>query len=369
VLLGDRSRQIASRMGIGPAHQAPQCLSCHATFVPAAQRGPKYDIEDGVGCESCHGASGGWLASHYALDATHADNVARGLLALEKPMVRADNCLDCHFGDAGDRFVNHRMMAAGHPRVSFELELFTALQKHHDEDADYAKRKAVAGGVRFWAVGQAMAVDRAVSLYARADRGTEGAWPEFTFFDCRSCHRDFSDDAAYRATKLANPRRPIPVGMPPFADENMIMLSAAAKVAAPDLAARFEADSRAFHAGLARDRGEAVRRAQTLAATSRLLAGRFNTQSFSKQQTLAMLRTILDEASAYTDYQGGAQAVMATDSLLAALVADGSLSRGAVAGLKPDIDAAYRATRDANAWKPADFRAAIARIETGVRRL
>jgi hypothetical protein len=265
--------------------------------------------------------------------------------------------------------VSHRMMAAGHPRVSFELELFTALQKHHDEDADYAKRKTVMSGVTFWAVGQAMAVDRAVSLYARADRGTEGAWPEFTFFDCRSCHRDFSDDASYRATKQANPRRPIPSGMPPFADENMIMLTAAAKVAAPDLAGRFEADSRAFHAALAQDRPAAIRRAQTLAASARALGNRFNAQRFSKQQTLAMLRAILGEASAYTDYQGGAQAVMATDSLLAAMVASGHLSRGAVAGIKPDIDAAYRATRDANAWKPADFRAAIARIETGVRRL
>ena len=31
--------------------------------------------------------------------------------------------------------VTHSMMAAGHPRISFELDLFSALQQHHDEDA------------------------------------------------------------------------------------------------------------------------------------------------------------------------------------------------------------------------------------------
>jgi hypothetical protein len=53
-------------------------------------------------------------------------------------------------------------------------------------------------------------------------------FPEFYFFDCHSCHRRISDDPRFRPGALANPARPIPAGMPPFNDENMIMLAAAA---------------------------------------------------------------------------------------------------------------------------------------------
>ena len=57
VLLNKQSQEIARRMGIGPAHQAPACLACHSEAVPNAQRGAKFQLDDGVGCESCHG---GW---------------------------------------------------------------------------------------------------------------------------------------------------------------------------------------------------------------------------------------------------------------------------------------------------------------------
>ena len=104
------------------------------------------------------------LAIHASGNAAHADNVARGMWALNDPAVRAGVCLDCHFGsDKPGQFVFHRIMAAGHPRIAFELDLFTALQRHHDEDADYKARKGVAGGVQTWAVGQALAVERALA--------------------------------------------------------------------------------------------------------------------------------------------------------------------------------------------------------------
>ena len=56
-------------------------------------------------------------------DATHAGNVARGLYPTSDPVAQARLCLSCHFGNR-DKFVTHRMMGAGHPRMSFELETF-----------------------------------------------------------------------------------------------------------------------------------------------------------------------------------------------------------------------------------------------------
>jgi hypothetical protein len=159
VLQYPRSQAIAKRLGIGEATSAPMCLGCHATPAGNA-RGARFQLADGVGCEGCHGAASGWLASHYEVGANHAQNVARGLVPLENVKARADKCLDCHFGsDAAGQFVNHRIMAAGHPRIAFELDLFTTLQQHHNEDRDYVQRKGRSNGVQTWAVGQAMALE------------------------------------------------------------------------------------------------------------------------------------------------------------------------------------------------------------------
>src|SRR3546814_7502829 len=94
------------------------------------------------------------------------------MIPLDNPKARASVCLDCHFGSADPgQFVNHRIMAAGHPRIAFELDLFSTLQQHHNEDADYARRKGRTNSVKMWAVGQAMALDRSLTLFADARRG------------------------------------------------------------------------------------------------------------------------------------------------------------------------------------------------------
>jgi hypothetical protein len=281
------------------------------------------------------------------------------MIPLEKPSARAAVCLDCHYGSAGNgQFVTHRIMAAGHPRISFELDLFSTLQAHHSEDADYAARKGRSDGVALWAVGQAMALQRALTLFGGA-RGTEGAFPEFTFFDCHSCHRRIYDQPDRVKTFEANPGRPIPAGMPPFNDENMILLAAAAKVAAPALAPRLDADSRAFHAALAQDRPAAIAAAARLAQTAGTLADALG------QARGDMAFAILDQISGatirprFTDYAGSVQAVMAVDTLLNALVKSGRVTMGAAATIRANINRAYAAVNDPNGYRPADFRAAL----------
>ena len=370
VLRDPRSQVIAQRLGIGEASQAPMCLGCHAT--PPGPRGARFQVSDGVGCEACHGPASGWLTSHYAVGGTHANNVSRGLIPLENPRARAAICLDCHFGSADEgQFVTHRIMAAGHPRISFELDLFTTLQQHHQEDADYRRRKGVVDSVRVWAVGQAMALERSLTLFSSPSRGTEGMWPEFYFFDCHSCHRRIADDPNFRPTAVANPSRPIPSGMPPYNDENMIMLAAAARVVAPGLAERFERDSRAFHQAIARDRGAAVVAAGRLRETARALATAFTDTPMGRAQAFAIIDTIASEAlnPRFTDYAGSVQAVMATDTLLSALVDEGHVSERAANNIRADINGAYRAVRDPNAYSPGDFRASLGRAAAAIRRL
>ncbi len=369
VLAQPRARAIAARLGIGDAAKSPECLGCHGDpVVLTGRHGPLWQQADGIGCEVCHGGSGGWLASHTAVAATHAQNVASGMTPLDSVKTRANLCLDCHFGsDKAGQFVGHRIMAAGHPRLVFELDLFTAQQSHHDEDADYARRKPVAGGLKVWAVGQALAVRRALTLYPARATAT---FPEFSFFDCRSCHRTFSDDPQAVVVARNNPDRPIPLGQPVWNDENMIMLGVAARVAAPALADDYSARARAFHTSLGGDRAGAIRAAGALAASADRLATAFETERFDRALTLAMLDALLtDAAGRYTDYQGGAQAVMAADTLLAALVASRQVDRAAATALRPDLDRAYAAARDANRWNPQDLRAALSAVAARIRAL
>ena len=158
-------------------------------------QGPRFQTSDGVGCETCHGAASGWIASHYAVPATHTSNVANGSWcrwSARKLQQRSASIAIIGSSDTG-QFVTHSMMAAGHPRVAFELDLFTALQQHYDVDADYVARKGRPSSVRMWAVGQAEAVRRSTDLFAQDKFGTEGVFPEYYFYDCHSCHRAIQD--------------------------------------------------------------------------------------------------------------------------------------------------------------------------------
>lgn len=371
VLAGRRGQQIASSLGLGPATRAPECLGCHTTFAPPSQRGARFHLSDGVGCESCHGAAEGWLASHYAAPATHASNVADGLTPLENPQVRANVCLDCHYGSTKTgQFVSHSMMAAGHPRVSFELDLFSALQQHHNIDDDYMRRKRRPNAVRFWAVGQAEAVKRATSLFAQPKFGMEGAFPQYYFFDCHSCHRQIQDSSERRLTFEENPGRPIPFGNAPFNDENIIMLSAVAGALVPGEADAFKTASRAFHGALG-GKGDARLAAQALSRRARTLSNALSQRAYVDADAFRVIEIISSAATRarFTDYSGSVQAVMAIDTLLNSLVTNGRITAGAAAGIRSNINKAYSAVEEPNAYKPADFRTALTSATTAIRRL
>lgn len=373
VLAGRRGQQIADSLGLGPATQASDCLGCHATFAPKAQRGPKFLLSDGVGCESCHGPAEGWLASHYARPATHASNIADGLIALDQPQVRANNCLDCHYGSKNTgQFVTHAMMAAGHPRVSFELDLFSALQQHHNEDDDYRARKGVMNSVRFWAVGQAEAVKRSTGLYTDPEFGMEGAFPQFYFYDCHSCHRAIQDADTRNLTHEANPERPIPFGNPPFNDENIIMLSAVAKALVPGQADGFLEASRDFHKAMGAGTGDQARAAaRSLSARAGALSNALSQRAYADVDAFRVIAMISGKATRprFTDYSGSVQAVMAIDTLLNALVREGRVTVAAAAGIRADINKAYQAVEEPNAFSPADFRVALSSASTAIGRL
>lgn len=361
-----RGAAIVRRLGLDSAGVMRECAGCHATQGSA-------HVSEGVDCEACHGDAKGWLASHYTVGTSHARNVAQGMTDLTVPRVRAGVCLDCHLsGDGQGQFIAHRIMAAGHPRIAFELDLFSTLQQHHDEDADYAARKGhKTNAMQMWAIGQAEAVARGLALYSQPAKANDGVFPEFTFYDCHSCHRRIYDGEEANVSAVPNPGRPIRTGMPPYNDENMILLAAAARVVAPAEAATFDARSKAFHRAMGVGRGEAVAAAQALRQSANALSARFAATPFNRDQAFAVIDTIASDAISerFTDYAGSVQSVMALDTLLNGMVNSGMVTAGGAGALRIQINQAYAAVRDPNGFQPIGFRRALGGAVRSIRSL
>lgn len=192
-LLTEESQSIAVKLGLDSAKTAGICLDCHADNAPVDKRGPKFQVSDGVGCEACHGGSGRWIETHTDPDATHAKNLAAGMIATESAEVRAEVCLSCHLGTK-DKFATHIIMGAGHPRLSFELDLFTANQPaHYSVDADYVQRKGSIPSFNLWLTGQFESAKQSLNVGVQRLHDGVGIFPDFAFFDCQSCHHSFKD--------------------------------------------------------------------------------------------------------------------------------------------------------------------------------
>lgn len=93
----EQSVEIAREMGVEqPPHEAPECLVCHATGwdLPAERMGARFNVEDGVQCETCHGAGSEYRAIHGRDPEAGKE---RGLITGRGD---ADRCIACHNEDS-----------------------------------------------------------------------------------------------------------------------------------------------------------------------------------------------------------------------------------------------------------------------------
>ena len=190
VLTTEDSKKIGYNLGIKDPSKDPLCLKCHSTYVKPELQDKKFSIEDGVTCESCHGPAEKWLSSHTS--ASHSSNVSRGMNDLVPLEKRAQFCLDCHYGN-DDKFVNHTLIGAGHPRLSFELDTYSMIQpRHWDYDKDYIERKGSYDPVKAWLIGQTEVSLSTLKLLSSEKRSKNGIWPELSMFNCYACHHSLS---------------------------------------------------------------------------------------------------------------------------------------------------------------------------------
>lgn len=334
VLLNAQSRSIAAKLGLKEgAHQTALCLDCHAHNPAPQLRGERHHASDGVGCEACHGPADKWIRSHTVAGATHADNVAKGMYPTGRPLEQAKLCLSCHMGDAS-RSVSHRLMGAGHPRLSFELDTFTRLAPaHYRIDDDWRKRKGDYDSVRLWAIGQALAAKGLLDALSDPQRGRDGMFPELALFDCHACHHPMSE-------KKWSARLDVGPGRMRLNDSNLLMLRAIVRATDPAGADAFSLQVGQLHQAVAGN--PAARGADPLALAASLSATigrhilRLEQQRFTPALQRAVLAGLVDEArrQQFSDYAGAEQAYMSISSLAAALARQGALGgAGSIEGL------------------------------------
>jgi excinuclease UvrABC ATPase subunit len=83
----------AKELGIEDATASDKCLSCHTTAgTKKAMWDKTYNIEEGVGCESCHGAGSDYKSMKIMKD--REKSIANGMLVPDEK-----TCATCHKAD------------------------------------------------------------------------------------------------------------------------------------------------------------------------------------------------------------------------------------------------------------------------------
>jgi len=155
ILLTARSARIVAGMpsnGATPAGapENPSCTVCHAPFAEIQTSSPGRLLptalgDEGVSCESCHGAASGWLRSHTRTDYTETQRIASGMTDLHGAYGRANTCVACH------EYLPPDVAKAGHPALLFELDSQTVSEPPHWRETDPWI------GLHSWLAGQAVA--------------------------------------------------------------------------------------------------------------------------------------------------------------------------------------------------------------------
>jgi hypothetical protein len=94
-LAGEASLAAAKELGIENPQADPKCLKCHATAfaVMADLENQKITLEDGVSCESCHGAGSGYYKKK-TMEGIAAGEIEAASVGLVHP--GEEVCKGCH---------------------------------------------------------------------------------------------------------------------------------------------------------------------------------------------------------------------------------------------------------------------------------
>jgi len=92
-LLGEEAKKVAKEKGLKVApNEAPECLKCHVTGGGTAKNvDASFKMEEGVGCEACHGAGSAYKMVHMTGNVEKAKSAGMLIPAKDEKL-----CVTCH---------------------------------------------------------------------------------------------------------------------------------------------------------------------------------------------------------------------------------------------------------------------------------
>lgn len=357
-LTGAIGQRIGQILGIGKSEQSSKCLACHALDAPAEQRAKTFELNDGVSCESCHGPASAWLGPHVTRAWTHEQSVAAGMYDTRDLVKRAEKCLTCHLGTQ-EKFVDHEMIAAGHPDLYFELDSFSAVMPRHwkvpRESAPGVPAENDAwSGVRDWGTGQAVQLRAAMQRLEW--RARDKNWPEYSELQCFACHHALTAPGqSWRQERGYPGRRP---GDPPWNASRYAVFRDFAHQVDDGTAARLDAQVAQLSKLLSQlnpDREATVAAAASAATLAGGLTARIQSQPYDAALTLRLLQKISGDAEEISGQgeRAAEQAAMSLDSLFIAYSRNQSVSNAAE--IRSAINGLFQLVENPSAYNPAAF--------------
>jgi hypothetical protein len=326
-LTGEIGERMARILKLGmKAEEAPKCLACHALNTMPAQRGRAFEVAEGVSCENCHGPSSAWLGPHTERQWTHEKSIALGMADTRSVIHRTEKCLECHLGSQ-NKFVDHEMIAAGHPDLYFELDSFSAVEpRHWKAPRESAPGKPVEDGawvgVRDWSAGQAVQLRASLerlSWRAKGERyDNKDVWPEYSELSCVACHHSLTPAKdSWRQAHGYQGRRP---GNPAWNGSRYVVFRLLAKQVDPAAAQELEQHLMALSGQMSTlnpDRAAVASHAAAAEPVAQRMAERLAKMKYDQELALRMLQQITNDAEAISlaDERAAEQATMAIDSL------------------------------------------------------
>jgi hypothetical protein len=369
--VGERMARIL-KLG-AKAGEAPKCLACHALNPPPEQRGRAFEISEGVSCENCHGPASGWLGPHTTRSWAHEKSVALGMHDTRDVIHRTEKCLECHLGTK-NKFVDHEMIAAGHPDLYFELDSFSAVMPRHwkspsDSEPGKSVEDAAWVGVREWSAGQAVQLRAAMERLAWRARNErfdkKDVWPEYSELSCFACHHALGPaKESWRQEHGYVGRRP---GDPAWNSSRYAVFRLLAKQVdsanAMDLDRQLLAVSNEM-SKLNPNRDGVAAAASSAAPLAQRIAERLATMQYDQAVALRMLQRIPDDAEniALADERAAEQAAMAMDSLYIAYSKDAKPANAAE--VRAAINGLFQQLENPSSYNADRFSSSLRQIRT-----
>ena len=132
------AKAMGAKVGVADPQKSGKCLKCHSTAYnhteelqvkPDEEGTARITVEDGVTCESCHGAGKNYKAKAAMVD--HAQAVAKGLIY---PATKS--CENCH-NDQSPAWKADRYTTKDGKKVGFDVDQAFDKIKHPDPNVKH----------------------------------------------------------------------------------------------------------------------------------------------------------------------------------------------------------------------------------------